>query len=285
MPLNAQAEMGRVLAIEPEASQADALRQFVRDELGAELMLVSSAYAAVVAINRQTPDVVLFSESVSEKHRDRVLDHLRSTIAPAVPQRLTLPSLRHCDRAALAQQIQTLVARAQDARPRSASAPAAAAPAGTARPAAAPTPVPRRRGRSRSTRVRAADLDLSTTSAPGAESPRSTSSPTICRSIRCRVEIDNDDALDEAVASLNAEERGRRAAHLDRSHRADPDAASGAPRPTMPSMPKCTPRRSRSCRRWPTPSSPPSSIACAPRPPSSASPSWRAIENESAAAS
>jgi hypothetical protein len=58
MPLNAQAEMGRVLAIEPEASQADALRQFVRDELGAELMLVSS-YAAVVAINRQTPDVVL----------------------------------------------------------------------------------------------------------------------------------------------------------------------------------------------------------------------------------
>ena len=35
MPLNAQADMGRVLAIEPEASQADALRQFVRDELGA----------------------------------------------------------------------------------------------------------------------------------------------------------------------------------------------------------------------------------------------------------
>ena len=94
MPLT-QAEMGRVLAIEPEASQADALRQFVRDELGAELVLVSSAYAAVVAINRQTPDVVLFSESVTEKHRDRVLDHLRSTIKPAVPQRLTLPSDRH----------------------------------------------------------------------------------------------------------------------------------------------------------------------------------------------
>src|SRR5512145_619015 len=138
MPPNAQAEMARVLAIEPEASQADALRQFVRDELGAELMLVSSAYAAVVAINRQTPDVVLFSESVSEKHRDRVLDHMRSTIAPAVPQRLTLPSLRHCDRAALAQQIQTLVARAQEARPRRASAPAAS-PASTALSAKAPT--------------------------------------------------------------------------------------------------------------------------------------------------
>src|SRR4029450_1446904 len=118
MPLNAQAGIARVLAIEPEGSQADAIRQFVRDELGAELMLVSSAYAAVVAINRQTPDVVLFSDAVSEKHRDRVLDHMRSTIAPAVPQRLTLPSLRTCDKNALAQQIRALVARAQDARPR-----------------------------------------------------------------------------------------------------------------------------------------------------------------------
>src|SRR4029079_1372823 len=164
MPLNAQAEIARVLAIEPEGSQADAIRQFVRAELGpqlmlatctrhvvrddleAELMLVSSAYAAVVAINRQTPDVVLFSESVSEKHRDRVLDHLRSTIAPAVPQRMTLPSLKTCDRTILAQQINAMVARAQEARPRSAAAPApaAAAPAPPTRAAkvAAPPPPP-----------------------------------------------------------------------------------------------------------------------------------------------
>jgi len=38
MPLNAQAEIARVLAIEPEGSQADAIRQFVRDELGAALV-------------------------------------------------------------------------------------------------------------------------------------------------------------------------------------------------------------------------------------------------------
>src|SRR4030095_8882580 len=144
MPLNAQAEIARVLAIEPEGSQADALRQFVRDELGAELMLVSSAYAAVVAINRQTPDVVLFSESITEKHRDRVLDHLRSTIAPAVPQRMTLPSLKSCDRAILAQQINAMVARAQEARPRSASAPApgAAAPTPSAPAAKVAAPAP-----------------------------------------------------------------------------------------------------------------------------------------------
>ena len=91
MPLNAQADIGRVLAIEPEASQADALRQFVRDELGAELMLVSSAYAAVVAINRQTPDVVLFSESVAEKHRDRVLEHIRPKSAQSAQHHPTMP--------------------------------------------------------------------------------------------------------------------------------------------------------------------------------------------------
>jgi len=114
MPLNVQADIGRLLAVEPDASQAEALRQFVREGLkGADLIIVSSAYAAVVAINRQVPDVVLFSESIIDKHRDRVLDHLRSTIKPASPQKLTLPSLRHCDRAALAAQISKLVAKAQ----------------------------------------------------------------------------------------------------------------------------------------------------------------------------
>src|SRR5262245_36469998 len=117
MPQTVQADIGRLLAVEPDASQAEALRQFVREGLkGADLVIVSSAYAAVVAINRQVPDVVLFSEAIVDKHRDRVLDHLRSTIKPAVPQRLTLPSLRVCDRSALAGQITKLVAKAQEAR-------------------------------------------------------------------------------------------------------------------------------------------------------------------------
>src|SRR5262245_49600850 len=132
MPLNVQADIGRLLAVEPDASQAEALRQFIRERLqGADLVIASSAYAAVVAINRQVPDVVLFSESIADKHRDRVLDHLRSTIKPAVPQRLTLPSLRHCDRAALAGQILKLVAKAQEVRPRGAGSTAAAGPIAT----------------------------------------------------------------------------------------------------------------------------------------------------------
>ena len=206
MPLNVQAEIGRVLAIEPEASQADALRQFVRDELGAELMLVSSAYAAVVAINRQTPDVVLFSESVSEKHRDRVLDHLRSTIAPAIPQRLTLPSLRHCDRAALAQQIQTLVARAQEARPRSASAPAPAPAAAKAPASPAPIATTRAVPPSMDEDFVLPPIELSTTSAP----EEVTEIDFIADDLQLdpmSIEVEND-ALDEAVASLNAEEDG-----------------------------------------------------------------------------
>ena len=181
MPLNAQAEMGRVLAIEPEASQADALRQFVRDELGAELMLVSSAYAAVVAINRQTPDVVLFSESVSEKHRDRVLDHLRSTIAPATPQRLTMPSLRHCDRSALAQPDSDArgpgpgsAASKRGGRRRACRRP----PSPPHRPAAPRAPIATTPTISQPVDEEFAlpPLELSTTSAP---ETRSTSSPTI----------------------------------------------------------------------------------------------------------
>src|SRR6187549_160029 len=223
MPLNAQAEIARVLAIEPEGSQADAIRQFVRDELGAELMLVSSAYAAVVAINRQTPDVVLFSESVSEKHRDRVLDHLRSTIAPAVPQRMTLPPLRSCDRALLAQQINAMVARAQEARPRSAAAPAAAAPAPPARaakvaapplavevtapppkPVAAITPLP-------DEALALPAFELSTTSAPEdvTEIELIADDLVVADDLQVdaiSIESDTDDSLEETVASLNAEE-------------------------------------------------------------------------------
>ena len=70
--------MGRVLAIEPEATKAEALRQIVRNDVGAEFVLVTSAYAAVVAINRQLPDLVLFSETISDRHRERVVDHLKS---------------------------------------------------------------------------------------------------------------------------------------------------------------------------------------------------------------
>src|SRR5262245_40057070 len=97
--------MGRVLAIEPEASKAEALRQIVRNDVGAEFVLVTSAYAAVVAINRQLPDLVLFSESISDRHRERVVDHLKSVSRNGTPPTLSIPALRNGDRAAFVTQI------------------------------------------------------------------------------------------------------------------------------------------------------------------------------------
>ena len=105
--------MGRVLAIEPEASKADALRQLVRNDVGAEFVLVTSAYAAVVAINRQLPDLVLFSESISDRHRERVVDHLKSVSRNGTPPTLSIPALLNGDRAAFASQIGTSLGKAK----------------------------------------------------------------------------------------------------------------------------------------------------------------------------
>ena len=108
--------MGRVLAIEPEASKAEALRQLVRNDVGAEFVLVTSAYAAVVAINRQLPDLVLFSESISDRHRERVVDHLKSVSRNGTPPTLSIPALRNGDRAAFVSQIGTSLGQSKASR-------------------------------------------------------------------------------------------------------------------------------------------------------------------------
>src|SRR5262245_57752835 len=85
--------MSLVLAIEPDSGQADRLRQMIRDQVDAELVMVTSAYAAIVAMNRQVPDVLLFGRSVAHRHQNTVLKHLRSLNDGAAPQALTIPSL------------------------------------------------------------------------------------------------------------------------------------------------------------------------------------------------
>ena len=52
-------ETSLVLAIEPDSTKSEALRQLVRERLGVEIVLVSSPYAAIVAMNRQLPELVL----------------------------------------------------------------------------------------------------------------------------------------------------------------------------------------------------------------------------------
>ena len=47
--------MSLVLAIEPDASQAAPLTSLVRTKLGAQLQLVDSAHAAIVALSAMRP--------------------------------------------------------------------------------------------------------------------------------------------------------------------------------------------------------------------------------------
>jgi hypothetical protein len=133
--------MGRVLAIEPEASKAEALRQLVRNDVGAEFVLVTSAYAAVVAINRQLPDLVLFSESISDRHRERVVDHLKSVSRNGTPPTFSVPALHNGNRAAFVTQISNSLGQKKGSPATAATAPAAAAkpPASTPAP---PAPKP-----------------------------------------------------------------------------------------------------------------------------------------------
>ena len=138
--------MGRVLAIEPEATKAEALRQLIRNDVGAEFVLVTSAYAAVVAINRQLPDLVLFSESISDRHRERVVDHLKSVSRSGTPPTLSIPALLNGDRAAYASQIGASLGKAKGKTNGAATAAASSVVAAAARPtapvAAKPSPAP-----------------------------------------------------------------------------------------------------------------------------------------------
>src|SRR5688500_6735377 len=89
--------MSLVLAIEPDSSQADLLRQIVRERAGAELVLVTSSYAATVAMNHQIPNLVLFGRSVSSRQQDSVIAHLWSLTDSSSVQTLVIPLLKKAE--------------------------------------------------------------------------------------------------------------------------------------------------------------------------------------------
>src|SRR5476649_458700 len=86
-------KMNFVLAIEPDSSQTDQLSSVVRARLGAELVVVSSAYAAIVAVNQRVPDVVLFGRTVSQEQRVKITAHLRSLNGSSPVRTLDIPQL------------------------------------------------------------------------------------------------------------------------------------------------------------------------------------------------
>jgi hypothetical protein len=85
--------MNLVLAIEPDSSHADPLGSVVHTKLGAELVIVTSAYAAIVAMNQRVPDLVLFGREVSQDQRVKIATHLRSLADSSQVKTLEIPSL------------------------------------------------------------------------------------------------------------------------------------------------------------------------------------------------
>ena len=71
--------MSVVLAFEPDPTKVDELGEIVRMHFGAELTFVTSAYAAITAINQRTPDLVLVGKSVSGDQRVKVTSHIASS--------------------------------------------------------------------------------------------------------------------------------------------------------------------------------------------------------------
>ena len=70
--------MNFVLALEPDASQAATLTALVRRKLGANLTIVPTTQAAIVAINQRLPDVLVFGRDVPPAEREQAVAHLAS---------------------------------------------------------------------------------------------------------------------------------------------------------------------------------------------------------------
>jgi hypothetical protein len=70
--------MNLVLALEPDASQAATLTALVRRKLGANLTIVPTTQAAIVAINQRLPDVLVFGRDVPPAEREQAIAHLAS---------------------------------------------------------------------------------------------------------------------------------------------------------------------------------------------------------------
>jgi PilZ domain len=76
--------MNRILAIEPDADRGVRLRQLLRENLNADLILSTSAHAAITAMTETRPDLILTSTFLSANDDQDLVAHLRAT-----------PSLRH----------------------------------------------------------------------------------------------------------------------------------------------------------------------------------------------
>lgn len=124
--------MSLVLAIEPDAAQAAPLTALVRAKLGAQLQLVASSHAALIAMNQRRPDVVLLGRDLSPDDRTKIVTYLRSIQSENAELRtVDIPQLTAgIVSDAFAKQVGACLAVADDGRIQ----------AGSPEPVASPTP-------------------------------------------------------------------------------------------------------------------------------------------------
>ena len=85
--------MNLVLALEPDASQAAPLTSVVRRKLGANLTIVPTMQAAIVAMNQRLPDVLVFGRNVPQAEREQAAAHLGALSGGATVRTLQIAKL------------------------------------------------------------------------------------------------------------------------------------------------------------------------------------------------
>ena len=86
--------MALVLAIESNSGQADTLRHLLRTRPDIDVVVVGSTEAAVAAIAKRVPDLVLLDALLSPRDEDSFIAHLRTLPGAGHLQTLTIPQLR-----------------------------------------------------------------------------------------------------------------------------------------------------------------------------------------------
>jgi CheY-like chemotaxis protein len=89
--------MSYVLAIEPHPEQARILRDSVAARAGAKLRVVGSLDAAIRAIDKEVPNLVLVSPLMPSREEYRLVQRLRSLLQSPAPQILIIPDLACTD--------------------------------------------------------------------------------------------------------------------------------------------------------------------------------------------
>jgi PleD family two-component response regulator len=85
--------MALILVIQPDSGQASTLRHALRATADAAVVVVESAEAALAAIDRQRPDVVLLHAFMTLGEEMRIVQHIRSLPDAGCLQTLTIPQL------------------------------------------------------------------------------------------------------------------------------------------------------------------------------------------------